>query len=662
MCGICGVLHLGGEQTAESLPRAMVAAQRHRGPDDEGYLCVPGASLGFCRLAILDLTPMGRQPMANEDGTVWLIFNGEIYNFRELVPLLERRGHMFRSHSDSEVILHAYEEWGTDCVRRLNGMFAFAICDRRRRRVFLARDRLGVKPLYYWSDGTRFAFGSELRSLLALPFVPHRLSQHALRSYLACEYVPAPESIFAGIRKLSAGHSLTIRLDGAHRGLRTDDWQPERYWELAFMEEGGPRRSVDEYAEELRELLTAAVARRLISDVPLGAFLSGGIDSSSVVALMAGLSADPVRTFSIGFEEQSFDESDYAQLVARHFATEHHMEALRPDVRELVRTVAASLDEPLADASALPTYLVSRSARRHVTVALSGDGGDELFAGYDWYRAARFAALAADWLPAEARHGLAGLAARIAPSPHKKDLRDISRRLLEGLGQPAALQHARWQVFWRADELARLLAEPAAPPEGAAGAGGGFEREMVALLAASGSPRALDQQQYADIKRYLPDDILFKVDRMSMAVSLETRGPFLDYTLAEFAARLPPALRLRGFSTKYLLRRAMRDLLPEAVLHRPKLGFNIPYRNWLRGELKGLLLEALASDRLRAQGIFQPAVVQTLIHEHLEGVRDHAHKLWQLLMFQLWAQTALHPLPAQPQPAAAAQPSPISLT
>lgn len=300
-----------------------------------------------------------------------------------------------------------------------------------------------------------------------------------------------------------------------------------------------------------------------------------------------------------------------------------------------------------------------------MTVALSGDGGDELFAGYDWYRAARFVALAADWLPAEARHGLAGLAVRIAPSPRKKDLRDISRRLLEGLGQPAALQHARWQMFWRADELAGLLAEPASPDVD--GAGGDFEPEMVALLAASGSPRALDQQQYADIKRYLPDDILFKVDRMSMAVSLETRGPFLDYTLAEFAARLPPALRLRGFSTKYLLRRAMRDLLPEAVLHRPKLGFNIPYRNWLRGELKGLLLEALASDRLRAEGNFQPAVVQTLIHEHLEGVRAHAHKLWQLLMFQLWAQTALHPLPAhplpaQPQPAAVERPSPISLT
>src|SRR5690348_8038081 len=638
MCGICGVLHLGGEQTAEALPRAMVAAQRHRGPDDEGYLCVPGASLGFCRLAILDLTPTGRQPMANEDGTVWLIFNGEIYNFRELVPLLERRGHVFRSHSDSEVIVHAYEEWGTDCVRRLNGMFGFAICDRRRRRVFLARDRLGVKPLYYWSDGARFAFGSELTSLLALPFVPRRLSQHALRSYLACEYVPAPESIFAGIRKLPAGHSLTIRLDGAHRGLGTDDWQPERYWDVAFVEEGGPRRSVDDYAEELRELLTAAVARRLISDVPLGAFLSGGLDSSSVVALMAGLSADPVRTFSIGFEERTFDERDYAQLVARHFGTEHHMEVLRPDARELVRTIGASLDEPLADASALPTYLVSRSARRHVTVALSGDGGDELFAGYDWYRAARLAALTADWLPAEARRGLAGLAARIAPSTRKKDLRDISRRLLEGLGQPAALQHVRWQVFWRADELAELLAEPA--PADDIG-GGGFDGEIVALLAASGSPRALDQQQYADIKRYLPDDILFKVDRMSMAVSLETRGPFLDYTLVEFAARLPPTLRWRGLDGKRLLKLAMRKNLPPDILRRRKLGFNIPYKHWLRGDLRDLLLDALAPAQLGQQAIFRTAAVERLVREHVDGTRDHAHKLWQLLMFQLWAERFL---------------------
>lgn len=638
MCGICGIANQdGGGVIEERLVRQMIAVQGHRGPDDDGFYGAPGIGLGFCRLSILDLTPAGHQPMTNEDGSIWLTFNGEIYNFQELVPQLERAGHHFRSHSDSEVIIHAYEQWGTDCLSRFNGMFAFAIWNSRKRTVFIARDRLGVKPLYYWSDGKRFAWSSELKSLLSLPGVERRLNVQALQDYLVYEYVPTPHSIFLGIQKLPAGHCLEIRLDGSCRGRTTADWQPRQYWNVSFQQgENTDHRSVDDYAQELRDLLKSAVARRLISDVPLGVFLSGGIDSSSVVALMTEVSTERPKTFSIGFPEKTFSELDYAQIVASHFHTDHHVEILKPNAGELIQTVADYLDEPFADASALPTYLVSRSARKHVTVALGGDAGDELFAGYDWYRAQKLAACTLDRLPEKARGYLRALASRIPPSSQKKGLRNIARRLLSSAALAPEMQHLRWQMFWNDEELARLL--PSTPQE--------YNDELLALFAASGSQQPLDQQQYMDIKRYLPDDILFKVDRMSMAVSLEVRGPFLDYTLVEFAARLPTELRLRGITGKYLLRRAMQNILPEQILHRPKLGFNIPYKNWLRNELRDLLLDALNPARLRQQGLFEPTYVETLVREHLTSQQDHAHQLWQLLMFQLWAERYLSANPA----------------
>jgi asparagine synthase (glutamine-hydrolysing) len=634
MCGICGVLNLGGVDTVEeSLVQQMVSIQQHRGPDDQGIFCEPGVGLGFCRLAIIDLTPAGHQPMSNEDKTVWLVFNGEIYNYRDLVPELEQAGYRFRSRCDSEVIIHAYEHWGPDCVHRFNGMFAFAIWDSRQRRLFMARDRLGVKPLYYWSDGTHIAFSSELKGLLALPFVPRRLSMQALQSYLVYEYVPAPDSIFQGIQKLPAGHTLELRLDGSMTGYHTVDLKPYQYWELQYQPETG-HRSADDYVHEFRELFKAAVKRRLVSDVPLGVFLSGGIDSSSVVAMMTEVSNEQPKTFSIGFAERTFSELHYAQVVAQHFHTNHQVEILQPDSNELIHTIAHILDEPLADASALPTYLVSRTARKHVTVALGGDAGDELFAGYDWYRAQRLASLSVDLLPEAARRWLYSSSAHIPPSAQKKGLQNVLRRFLDGATLPRDMQHMRWQAFWRDDELAQLLLAPKSGMQ--------FDNErIIDLLRRSGSSYPLDQQQYADIKRYLPDDILFKVDRMSMAVSLEVRGPFLDYTLAEFAARLPISMRLRGWSGKYLLKRAMQGTLPDEILHRQKLGFNIPYKNWLRRELRELLLDALSSARLRQQGLFRPSYIQTLVREHLEGMRDHAHQLWQLLIFQLWAEQYL---------------------
>jgi len=636
MCGICGIVCLDGEETvSERLLREMTAAQRHRGPDDEGYLSEPGVGLGFCRLAILDLTPAGHQPMTNEDGTVWLIFNGEIYNFQELLPALEQAGHHFRSRSDSEVIIHAYEEWGVECIRRFNGMFAFALWDRRKRRVLIARDRLGVKPCYYWSDGTYFAFSSELKALLAFPKVPRALNLAALQTYLTYEYIPAPESIFQGVQKLLPGHFLDIRLDGSTQGRKTADWHPQQYWDVSFSRTGDIECEED-YVQELGVLLKQAVARRLVSDVPLGVFLSGGTDSSSVVAMMAETSPTRLKTFSIGFEEKTFNELGYARIVARHFDTEHHEELLRPDIHALLQHVADALDEPFADASALPTYLVSQTARKHVTVALAGDGGDELLAGYEWYRAQKFAAATFDRLPSGTRRQLSELAARIPPTAKKKGALNMARRFLDVASLPAEMQHTRWQTFWREAELADLLS--ILPQERIPA----LDRRTLELFRASGSQHPLDQQQYADIKRYLPDDILFKVDRMSMANSLEARGPFLDYTLVEFAARLPPHLRLHKLTNKYLLRQMIASKLPYETLHRPKLGFNIPYKLWLRKELRGLLLDALSPTRLSQQGLFQPAYVQKLVSEHLEGIRDHAHKLWQLLMFQLWAERYLY--------------------
>lgn len=636
MCGICGVVDLHGEHTVtEEHVQKMVSAQSHRGPDDQGCFCEAGVGLGFCRLAILDLTAAGHQPMANEDGTVWLVFNGEIYNFQELVPILERAGHVFRSRSDSEVIIHAYEQWGSACVQRFNGMFAFAIWDSRERSLFIARDRLGVKPLYYWCDGRHFAFSSELKALLTLPWVARNLDIHALQSYLMYEYVPAPESIFMGIHKLQAGYSLELPLDGSFRGYLTEELKTQQYWNVQFQAQGARSYRMDDYIYEFRELFKAAVARRLISDVPLGVFLSGGLDSSSVVAMMAQLCEERPKTFSIGFEERTFSELNYAQVVAQHFNTDHHVEILKPDSNELIHSVASMLDEPFADASALPTYLVSKTARKYVTVALAGDGGDELFAGYDWYRAQKLSSMSIDLLPSALRSQLAAFANRIPPTAQKKGALNILRRFLAGATMPPKLQHARWQTFWNEENLQQLLNVQHATPLYV------MNPDVLDLFANSGSIHTLDQQQYADIKRYLPDDILFKVDRMSMAVSLETRSPFLDYTLVEFAARLPADLRLRDWSGKYLLKRAMQGILPEQILYRPKLGFNIPYKNWLKYELRDLLLDTLSATRLQQQGIFRPAYVQSLIHEHLEGVQDHAHKLWQLLIFQLWADVYL---------------------
>jgi asparagine synthase (glutamine-hydrolysing) len=618
VCGICGVV--GRDPVDREVLGRMTAALRHRGPDDEGFLVEERADgvavgLGFRRLAIIDLES-GNQPIANEDGTVHVVFNGEIYNHRELRADLERRGHRFATHADTEVIVHLYEEQGPRCVERLNGMFAIALWDGSRRELVLARDRFGKKPLYYAELGGTLLFGSELKSLLEDPRCPRTLDYAALSRYLALEYVPAPHAILAGVRKLPGGNVLR---------WRDERIAVERYWDLELRPDE-PARPVEEYAEELRGRLREAVRRRLMSDVPLGAFLSGGIDSSSVVAMMVdALPAASVKTFSIGFEQPSFDESTHARRVAAFFGTDHHEEIFTAGkMLDLMPSVVEVLDEPFGDASILPTALLSRFTREHVTVALGGDGGDELLAGYPTFQAERVARLYR--VPRVLHEGvIVPLADRLPVSTANFSFDFKLKSFLRGAGVPDDVRHATWLGSFTHGEQAALLTRPPDDP---------FVEQRAAVAAAHGDRLARLIYLYA--KTYLQDDILLKVDRASMAYSLEVRAPFLDVELVEFLSRVPSRLKLRGFDTKHLLKRAMGDLLPRGIAARPKKGFGIPVSAWFKGELREALLDELSPERLRRQGLFAPAEVQRLVSEHLSGARDNRKPLWTLFVFQLW--------------------------
>jgi asparagine synthase (glutamine-hydrolysing) len=619
VCGICGIAAVRGSINREALTR-MTASIRHRGPDDEGFYFAPDASgaavgLGFRRLSIIDLDT-GNQPLANEDETVWVVFNGEIYNFRELRAGLEARGHRFATDTDTEVIVHLYEEHGPRCVQRLNGMFALALWDERQQVLVLARDRFGKKPLYYADLGASLLFGSELKSLLQHPSSPRQLDLDALSRYLALEYVPTPYSILAGIRKLPAGHLLSWR-DGRV--------SIERYWDLRF-DVDDALRADEEYVEEFRDRLREAVRRRLVSDVPLGAFLSGGIDSSSVVAMMAdALPGSSIKTFSIGFDERSFDESSYARRVARAFGTDHHEDVFTADtLLDLLPTVVDWLDEPFADASILPTFLLSRFTREHVTVALGGDGSDELLAGYPTFPADRLAQL---YRVPQSIHSkvVVPLVDHLPVSTANFSLEFKLKRFLRGAASPEDVRHAIWLGALTPDEQAALLKTPRADP---------LAEQRRALASARGD--RLTRLIYLYATTYLQDDILVKIDRASMACSLEVRAPFLDVELVEFLGRVPSRLKLRRLDTKYLLKRAMTGRLPPEITKRAKKGFGIPIAAWLKGELREALQDELSPDRLRRQGIFEPGAVQRLLSDHFSGRRDNRKSLWTLFVFQLW--------------------------
>jgi asparagine synthase (glutamine-hydrolysing) len=621
MCGICGVVQLDPEKpVARDLLTAMTAALSHRGPDGEGLYLAGPAGFGHRRLAIIDLDT-GRQPLSNEDRTLWLTYNGELYNFRELRARLERAGHRFATRSDTEVIVHAYEEYGEQCLEELNGMFAFALWDARRQKLLLARDRMGIKPLYYAALPGGLVFASEPKAILVHPEVPRRLDPTALRLYLALEYVPTPHAMFADLRKLPPGHYLTLE----QGRLRL---QP--YWDLRLEPEASPARPPAHWAAELRERLRRAVNLELVADVPVGVLLSGGLDSGAVAAMMVEASSRRVPSFTMAFDDPSFDESAAARRVARHLGTEHHEFPLAADAAiTLIPEIFQGLDEPLGDSSLLPTFCLARFTRRHLKVALGGDGGDELFGGYPTLLAHRLARYYQGLVPEPLRRRAEGLILGRLPVSFDNLSWDFRlRRFLAHYRLPAFLRHHRWLGSFTPEEQNRLLM-----PEVAGDHPDDFLLER-ARAAGGGDP--LLQVSYGDFRLYLEGDILAKVDRAGMAHALEVRVPLLNRELVEFARKLPLDLKVRGFTTKYLLRRALRGLLPEDILRRPKKGFNVPMAHWLAGPLRPLLLELLSPTRLKRQGLFIPGYVQGLIREHLEGRRDHRKLLWTLVAFQLW--------------------------
>lgn len=613
MCGIAGFVTRERPAPLWQV-RAMCDQIRHRGPDDEGFHVDGSCAIGMRRLSIIDLSS-GHQPLANEDGTVWVVFNGEIYNYHELRKDLAARGHRFATNSDTETLVHLYEQEGDEGLRRLRGMFAYAIWDARRRKLFLARDRFGKKPLYYALRPEGLWFASELKCFKETD-VPRDLDREALRLYFQFGYVPDPYTPFTAIRKLPAGCWLEYGADG--------DVRQGRYWRLPPpAEEPEPGLTHEAACERLRHLFDEAVALRMIADVPLGAFLSGGIDSSLVVASMAKQSKTPVRTFSIGFEESAYNELPWAALVARKYRTEHHEIVLRPDAVELVSQMARWFDEPFADTAAIPTYLLSKFAREHVKVALSGDGGDELFGGYTSFR--KVSRLRAwDAVPGRLRQAMSALAGRLPYGAYGKNyLRMISRpsaleRYFELNYSPYALRRQLLSPEWMLPADAAFLTRTFAdclPPAGAA---------------------PLTQAMYFEATANLTGDMLVKVDRASMAASLEVRCPLLDHVLAEFAARLPHRWKLRNGRGKDILIRALAGRLPPELLERPKQGFEPPFSLWLRGPLREMLADHLTSPRFLERGVVSASFVRHLLGEHRSGRRDNGYWLWSLLVFELW--------------------------
>jgi asparagine synthase (glutamine-hydrolysing) len=600
----------------------MTDSLEHRGPDDRGTCSGPGIGLGHRRLSIIDLSAAGRQPMANEDGSLLIVFNGEIYNFQELREGLEKRGHVFSSCADTEVILHLYEEKGVDCLEDLRGMFAFALWDKGLRRLLLARDRMGQKPLIWGEHDGGLYFASELKALLAVPGMPRRVDDVALHHYLTYQYVPSPRTIFTAFRKLPAAHYLLWE-----KGRVTEG----QYWSLKYV----PKvrlGSLKEYGDRFLELFHESVRLRLVSDVPLGAFLSGGIDSSAVVAAMSREGSAPVKTFSIGFSERDYDEVRYARKVAEHFGTDHHEMVVEPRALEDLPTLVEAYSEPFADPSALPTYHVARMTRRHVTVALSGDGGDEAFAGYRRYAVDRFLS----WylrLPAFLREKVLRRVVEGLPASRRpRGLVSQLKRFVSSVDPVRERQYVRYLCYFTEEMKGRIYT-----PEFHEAMSGQDSVSLVEnLYRAADGENFLDRTLFVDTHSYLPDDILVKVDIASMANSLETRSPFLDHRLVEFAAACPADLKLRRWKGKYLVKEAFRGRLPREVTARKKMGFGMPVAEWFRGELREPAREILLQKRTLERGYFSDEGVRRLLEEHQGLKRDHGYRLWALLFLELW--------------------------
>jgi asparagine synthase (glutamine-hydrolysing) len=636
MCGIYGIVELSqGTVPGSSLLHRMGKVIEHRGPDDEGAYCGLGVALGMRRLSIIDLSG-GHQPISNEDETVWVICNGEIYNYQELRERLLAEGHIFRTKSDTEVLVHLYEREGLDFVKHLRGMFAIALWDVTRARLVVARDRLGKKPLYTWRGSNHLVFASEIKSIFELPEVPRRLNSAALPEYLALGYVPAPLTMFEGIEKVLPGHMLVCER-GQIRDLQ--------YWEVQF--DKTETHSEAEWIEKIREQFLEAVKLRMISDVPLGAFLSGGIDSSAVVAAMARLTDRPVKTYSIGFDgdDQFYNELPYARVVAEAFGTDHHEIIVRPDVSELLPKLIWHMDEPIADSAFITTYLVSRLARKSVTVILSGVGGDELFGGYRRYLGDNLkryykrlpGILRKSWLPA--------VFSRLPQDRHsgwKNNIR-YATAFFKAAELDAVSRYAAYVGVFSPEIREQLLIKsaPSSNPQ-----------TLQHYFSLSSNAESLNQLMYVDIKTSLPDDLLLLTDKMSMAASIECRAPFMDAELVELTSRIPSELKVHGLSMKYIFKKAVQPWLPSAILQRKKRGFGAPVGSWLRKDLDFLVKETLSESQLRQRGIFDPACVQTIIADHRSQRSDHTDHLLALVNLELWNRIFLDGLDWRHVPAA----------
>ena len=634
MCGITGWINLRKTNTpdTDAVLHQMCERIVHRGPNSEGIWADDTAALGMRRLSIIDLQT-GDQPVFSCDRSVVVMMNGELYNYREVRAGLEEKGHRFTTKSDTEILPHLYEEYGEDLVDHLNGMYAFSLWDTSAKKLIIARDRFGEKPLYYGVFDGKLVWASEPKSILAHPAVNAELDLNALRHYVSFDYVPAPMSIYKGISKLPPAHILTVE---------NGEVKVRRYWDISFIDpvklavSDRERRSktvgLTEGAGELRDLLSDAVRMRLVADVPLGILLSGGIDSSTVAAFAVRHASEKVKTFSIGFEEDSFDESKYARAVAKHLGTEHHEDILSAEkAGDLISDIAEWLDEPLADGSLIPTFLLSGFVRKHVTVALGGDGGDELFAGYPMYYAHKVAAryLA---VPSFIRRGLIEPAVNALPVSTRNLSFDYkAKRFVRAMGYDETARHHSWFGSFAAGQHERLFSRNVLERTDA-----DIYKGIREIVGRSDAKNVIERMQYADINFYLAEDILTKVDRAAMAVSLETRAPFLDPRIGQFAASIPVEYKLKGKSGKFILKEAMKEMLPQEILHRPKKGFGIPIAEWLKGRLNPLLHDMLAEKRIAEQGLFEPAFVAKLIREHETGAASHHKELWNLLVFQLW--------------------------
>jgi asparagine synthase (glutamine-hydrolysing) len=613
MCGICGF-----NWQDDVLIKQMSDLLIHRGPDQHGNFCCEQASLGFRRLSIIDLSRNGNQPMFNEDRSVCLVFNGEIYNFKELRVQLQNKGHIFSSQADSEVIVHAYEEYGIDAVHKLRGMFAFSIYDMHRKTLFIVRDRIGIKPLYYYHKNGKFVFASEIKAILADKTIERRLNHQALFDYLGFEFVPSPETMFSDIHKLPAG--CYLKFEAGQIDIKT-------YWDLPFKIN---RLSYEDAVERERELLDEAVKSHLISDVPLGVFLSGGLDSSTLVALMRRHISGPLRTFTIGYRDKSFSELDYARQVAECFDTEHHILMLDDLNADYVEKTLWHLDEPMTDLSTVPLYLLCRQAKEYVTVCLSGEGADESFAGYDRFKASQLDQYFR-LVPKPIRQRIIGrLVARLPDQPQKKGAINMLKRFVEGSNQPSEGEHLRWQYFLNGSQSKHLFRE--------------YFKEKIDLdpfrlirerLTQCSASDRINKEIYLDMRFMMTDSVLMKVDKMSMASSLEIRVPLLDHVLVEFMASLPGSWKLNGLKTKYVFRSALKGILPDNIVNRGKQGYSLPVKHLLRNELKSYMVGLLNESPLVKEN-FKIAYVNRLISEHCNGTHNHNHILWALINTAVW--------------------------